>query len=78
MNAGCSQDRYDRQKKNSSDAELVLVLRVARNQVRLCSLKGLARSPFPRRDVAPLHFGYDPMQQARPDHFTGQVPPQCH
>jgi len=45
------------------------VLRVARNQVRQCSLKGLARSPFPRRDVAPLHFGYDPMQQAGPDHF---------
>jgi hypothetical protein len=53
----------------TDDAELVLVLRVARNQVRLCSLKGLAGGPFPRREIAPLYFGYDPMQQARPDHF---------
>jgi hypothetical protein len=30
----------------------------------------LARSSLPRRDIAPLHFAYDPMQQAGADHFV--------
>ena len=30
----------------------------------------LARGALPRRDIAPLHFAYDPMQKAGADHFV--------